>query len=967
MYYYFNTWNKIQNSINGITDENIMQLSGITNNIQSQFNSINTNLSKININDLKNKINTVFFEPFYLNGYYPLYFSEETALEASTINNITPISLNYNNNNLTLYIPIEPNNTIAYLGNYVDGNNNNTNIDIIPKIYNLISQLNTTNLNFTNLSLNINQSNLLINTDINTINKQITTLSSLTNTIYPTDCFLINSINSNNIDKKINNLNFKKINSIIPINFVIDFNRKQIDNIDKKINCILNLQPQAISNRISKNIYNNLNTNTNNLYYLKAKTYSKDQIDDKFNKLLSLKQDFNDLYYLKNETYSIQYFSNFINAISNNISNNKVNNKIKHNYYYNLNNNITVSKKTDTNEKKIVNLISNHNHNNIYFTKTEVSSLINASISNVGLNDSVINPIINFNNKLDTDLFYTKKQINDNNKKINCFLNLQRQIISNKINKNIYNNLNTITNDLYYLKSKTYSKDQIDSKFNKLLNLEQDTNDLYYLKNETYSIQDFSNFINSISNNISNNKVNNKIKHNYYYNLNNNITISKKTDTTEKKIVNLISNHNHNNIYFTKTEVSSLINASISNVGLNDSVINPIINFNNKLDTDLFYTKKQTNNINKKINCFLNLQQQNTIKIKNTLQPMITTNVSNKISKNIYNNLNTITNDLYYLKVKTYSKDQIDDKFNKLLNLEQDTNDLYYLKNETYSTQDFSNFINAISNNISNSNSNKIKHNYYYNLNNNITISKKTDTNEKKIVNLISNHNHNNIYFTKTEVSSLINASISNVGLNDSVINPIINFNNKLDTDLFYTKKQTNNINKKINCFLNLQQQNTIKIKNTLQPMITTNVSNRISKNIYNNLNTITNDLYYLKSKTYSKDQIDNKFNKLLNLEQDTNDLYYLKNETYSTQDFSNFINAISNNISNSNSNKIKHNYYYNLNNNITISKKTDTNEKKIVNLISNHNHNNIYFTKSEVSGLINASISNNVNNSINI
>ena len=138
--------------------------------------------------------------------------------------------------------------------------------------------------------------------------------------------------------------------------------------------------------------------------------------------------------------------------------------------------------------------------------------------------------------------------------------------VSNRISKNIYNNLNTITNDLYYLKSKTYSKDQIDYKFNKLLNLEQDTNDLYYLKDETYSIQDFSNFINAISNNISNNKVNNKIKHNYYYNLNNGITISKKTDTNEKKIVNLISNHNHNNIYFTKSEVSSLINASISNM-----------------------------------------------------------------------------------------------------------------------------------------------------------------------------------------------------------------------------------------------------------------------------------------------------------------------------------------------------------------------------------------------------------------
>ena len=869
--------------------------------------------------------------------------------------------------------------------------------NFINAISNNISNSNSNKIKH-NYYYNLNN-NITISKKTDTNEKKIVNLISNHNhnNIYFTKSEvsgLINASISNNVNTSINN---SVINPVIDFNNKLDtdlfYTKKQTNNINKKINCFLNLQQQNtikikntlqpmittnVSNRISKNIYNNLNTITNDLYYLKSKTYSKDQIDYKFNKLLNLEQDTNDLYYLKDETYSIQDFSNFINAISNNISNNKVNNKIKRNYYYNLNNNITISKKTDTNEKKIVNLISNHNHNNIYFTKSEVSSLINTSISNNvnnSINNSVINPIIDFNNKLDTDLFYTKKQINDNNKKINCFLNLQQQntikikntlqpMITtnvNKISKKMCNNLNTITNDLYYLKSKTYSKDQINYKFNKLLNLEQDTNDLYYLKDETYSTQDFSNFINAVSNNISNNKVNNKIKRNYYYNLNNGITISKKTDTNEKKIVNLISNHNHNNIYFTKSEVSSLINTSISNNvnnSINNSVINPIIDFNNKLDTDLFYTKKQINDNNKKINCFLTLQQQNTIKIKNTLQPMITTNV-NKISKKMCNNLNTITNDLYYLKSKTYSKDQINYKFNKLLNLEQDTNDLYYLKDETYSIQDFSNFINAISNNISNSNRNKIKHNYYYNLNNGIIISKKTDTNEKKIVNLISNHNHNNIYFTKTEVSSLINASISNVGLNDSVINPIIDFNNKLDTDLFYTKKQTNNINKKINCFLNLQQQNTIKIKNTLQPMITTNVSNRISKNIYNNLNTITNDLYYLKSKTYSKDQINYKFNKLLNLEQDTNDLYYLKDETYSIQDVSNFINAISNNISNSNRNKIKHNYYYNLNNGIIISKKTDTNEKKIVNLISNHNHNNIYFTKTEVSSLINASISN--------
>merc|ERR1711990_1063540 len=99
---------------------------------------------------------------------------------------------------------------------------------------------------------------------------------------------------------------------------------------------------------------------------------------------------------------------------------------------------------------------SNHNHNNIYYTKTELNQILSKK----------------------------EQQVNDNSKSLINY-------ISNKNN-----------NELYYLKYNVFNKHEINSKFDFIINklIKQNYNDLYYVKHDLYNKNDINKITNKLTN-----------------------------------------------------------------------------------------------------------------------------------------------------------------------------------------------------------------------------------------------------------------------------------------------------------------------------------------------------------------------------------------------------------------------------------------------------------------------------------
>jgi hypothetical protein len=274
---------------------------------------------------------------------------------------------------------------------------------------------------------------------------------------------------------------------------------------------------------------------------------------------------------------------------------------------------------------------------------SNVQAQLDAKEPNV---DSKHNKLINFiTNHNNNELYYLKTQM------YNKF----------EINEKINNLLNENNNELYYIKNELFTKDEthiiINSKINNISNI--NNNNLYYLKNNVFTKDETHIIINSKINNISN------INNNNLYYLKNNVYTKNESNKCTDKLINFISNYNHNDIYYTKNELNRLLSKKND-----ESIINYVSNKNNNelyyLKTQI-YNKYE---INKKLNNIINeLLEQNYDDVYYVKENLYNKSETHDIINSKTNNISNINNNnLYYLKNNVYTKNESDKLTNTLIN-----------------------------------------------------------------------------------------------------------------------------------------------------------------------------------------------------------------------------------------------------------------------------------------------------------
>ena len=147
-------------------------------------------------------------------------------------------------------------------------------------------------------------------------------------------------------------------------------------------------------------------------------------------------------------------------------------------------------------------------------------------------------------------------------------------------------------------------------------------------------------------------------------------------------------------------------------------------------------------------NPYSNYSLGNPYVLNSTLIPNIT--CINQLLCSLNNFIGNINfNDLYYNKSQTYNKLETDNIFEFSTDILYTNSNCVYYKDESYSSVEIDNFLNIITNNISNKTENYTK--------------KEINLLINKIINFVNNKNYNDLYLSKTKVKTNLKYTVTNI------------------------------------------------------------------------------------------------------------------------------------------------------------------------------------------------------------